>query len=61
MSTGHWRHIVKVKKVAALVLVFLPLQCGIKLCLTSQPLGARTVRLARKSHRTSETLEEKLG
>ena len=40
-STGHWKHIGNVKKAAALDLVFLPLQVGIKLCLTSHPLRAR--------------------
>lgn len=60
-STGHWKHIGNVKKAAALDLVFLPLQVRIKLCLTSQPLRARTVHLARISHESNETLEEKLG
>lgn len=60
-STSHWKHIGNVKKAAALRLVFLPLQVRIKLCLTSQPLGVRIIHLARKSHKSNEALEEKLG
>lgn len=58
-STSHWKHIGNVQKAAALDLVFLPLQVRIKLCLTSQPLGVRTIHLAGKSHRSNEALEEK--
>lgn len=60
-STIHWKHIGNVKKAAALDLLFLPLQVRIKLCLTGQPLGVRTIHLARKSHKSNEALEEKLG